>query len=374
MSATLPAVTHKRFLWKGEYVPPCGATTGKGVSLSDEWAVVTCEKCLHCRPSDRLVNGAFLVVVGACLALFGAWGGAALGWPMALFPLASFGFFAVVFAAAGLTGMCSSVRKRWGGVEPAEPRKKCEKCGKPGSGRALITDDDEFSFNLLNICSDCEEEQRKSPPCPATTLSRARWEYLLNRADVVVLDTQTNGLDADVTDVAVIDTHGDVLLHDLRALGAKTYADVHRPLMRVLKRASIICSYNLAFDIKMIQQSAARRGLDATIEGETVCIMEEYAEHYTPDGRWPKLEEAARREYVRVGGAPHRPLTDARLTLGIMCRVVARERVARGVPSGDALGVCAVGRFSARSATTCRGYEHHDPLHIGVCFFCGADS
>ena len=39
-----------------------------------------------------------------------------------------------------------------------------------------------------------------------------------------------------------------------------------------------------------------------------------------------------------------------------------------------ALGVCAVGRFSARSATTCRGYEHHDPLHIGVCFFCGADS
>ena len=43
-------------------------------------------------------------------------------------------------------------------------------------------------------------------------------------------------------------------------------------------------------------------------------------------------------------------------------------------PSFLALGVCAVGRFSARSATTCRGYEHHDPLHIGVCFFCGADS
>ena len=35
-------------------------------------------------------------------------------------------------------------------------------------------------------------------------------------------------------------------------------------------------------------------------------------------------------------------------------------------PSGIHLGVCAVGRFSARSATTCRGYEHHDPLHIVV--------
>ena len=106
--------------------------------------------------------------------------------------------------------------------------------------------------------------------------------------------------------------------------------------MRVLERASIVCGYNLAFDMKMIQQSAARRGLDATIDAETVCIMEEYAEHYTPDGRWQKLEEAARREFVRVGGAPHRPLTDVRLTLGIMCKVVARERATRGVPSGDA--------------------------------------
>ena len=38
------------------------------------------------------------------------------------------------------------------------------------------------------------------------------------------------------------------------------------------------------------------------------------------------------------------------------------------------LGVCAVGRFSARSAATCRGCEGRYPLHIGVYSFCGADS
>ena len=87
------AVTHKRFLWNGEHVvPACGAVAGKDVSLSDQWAVVTCQKCLRCRPSGGLVGGGFLVFVGTCLALFGWWVGATQGWPMGLFPTVSFVF------------------------------------------------------------------------------------------------------------------------------------------------------------------------------------------------------------------------------------------------------------------------------------------
>ena len=214
----------------------------------------------------------------------------------------------------------------------------------------------------MDICDECISK--------TTSPTEPRWAHLLNRNDVVVLDTQTSGLDADdeVTDVAVIDTHGEVLLHDLRALGAKSYADVHRPLMRVLKRASIICGYNLAFDLKMIRQSAARRGLDATIDAETVCIMEEYAEDHTPDGRWLKLEEAARREHAQCGGAPHRPLTDARQTLGIMCKVVARERVARGLPSGDALAPnysgLSLGKIEGEQRGPRAGREHPSDMEL----------
>ena len=43
-------------------------------------------------------------------------------------------------------------------------------------------------------------------------------------------------------------------------------------------------------------------------------------------------------------------------------------------PRKTRLGVCAVGRFSARSATACSGHARLCPLHIGAYFFCGADS
>ena len=98
-----------------------------------------------------------------------------------------------------------------------------------------------------------------------------------------------------------------MLLYDLRHAGATSYRDIHGPLMRVLDRASTVCVYNAGFDMQMIQQSAARHGLDATIGADVVCIMEEYANLYTDDGRWPKLDKAATAEGVSVGGARHRP-------------------------------------------------------------------
>ena len=158
-------------------------------------------------------------------------------------------------------------------------------------------------------------------------LPEPRWVHLLDRDDVLVIDTATTGLhaDAEVTDVAVIDTRGRVLLCDLRHEGATSYRDIHGRLMRVLERASVVCVYHSGYDLQMIKQSAERHGLDATIRADVVCIMEEYAEHYTSDGRWWRLGEAAAIEGVSVGGARHHPLTDARLTLGLMRVVVDRE-------------------------------------------------
>ena len=168
----------------------------------------------------------------------------------------------------------------------------------------------------------------RSPSFPDQSPPEPRWAHLLDRDDVLVLDTPTTGLDADaeVTDVAVCNTRGRVLLHDLRRVGATGYRDIHGPLMRVLKRASTVCVYNSGFDLQMIEQSAARHRLDATIGADVVCIMEEYAEHYTNDGRWLTLTRAAATESVSVGGARHHPLTDVRLTLGLMRAVVERER------------------------------------------------
>ena len=196
------------------------------------------------------------------------------------------------------------LRDWWREVEPAKIG-LCSECSNPADSI---------------LCDKCDKKLQ-TPPEP-------RWAYLLDRDDVLVLDTQTTGLDADaeVTDVAVINTRGRVLLYDLRHAGATSYRDIHGPLMRVLDRASTVCVYNAGFDMQMIEQSAARHGLDATIGADVVCIMEEYANLYTNDGRWPKLDKAAAAEGVSVGGARHRSLTDARLTLDLIRAVVERER------------------------------------------------
>ena len=146
-----------------------------------------------------------------------------------------------VIIAAVLVGWCRSLWNWLRGVEPPEQTWTCIEC----SGGEVP--------GPLELCSKCAKPQPRKP----------RWAHLLDRDDVMVIDTQTTGLDADaeVVDLAVINTRRRVLLHDLREHGASSYADVHGPLMRVLDRASIICVYNEGFDMQMIRQSAERYGL-----------------------------------------------------------------------------------------------------------------
>lgn len=91
------------------------------------------------------------------------------------------------------------------------------------------------------------------------------WPKLLNRRDVLILDTETTGLGtkAEVIEVAVIDTTGRCLfeslslpqgsvssgaysLHGLsrerlEEAGAPAWSEIHKDLMKVLRRASCAC-------------------------------------------------------------------------------------------------------------------------------------
>ena len=286
--------------------------------MADRWTVVTCERCLRLRPNDTVKKSVesfcWSVINLAVSAVFAALFASGLFGSLArdlgearVIALPGIGFGFVVFALFSvgmLVDGCRSLRDWWREVEPAKTGLCCE-CSNPADSI---------------LCDKCDKKLQ-TPPEP-------RWAYLLDRDDVLVLDTQATGLDADaeVTDVAVINTRGRVLLYDLRRAGATSYRDIHGPLMRVLDRASTVCVYNAGFDMQMIEQSAARHGLDATIGADVVCIMEEYANLYTDDSRWPKLDKAAAAEGVAVGGARHRLLTDARLTLDLMRAVVERER------------------------------------------------
>ena len=118
-------------------------------------------------------------------------------------------------------------------------------------------------------------------------LEQVMFEWLLDRRDVVIVDTETTGLGstAEVFQVAVINTRGDTLMSELvrvqerflksatqihgwtrrklRRHGAKRWVKVYPKLRKPLERAHVGLAWNAPFDERMIAQTCARYGLSS---------------------------------------------------------------------------------------------------------------
>jgi DNA polymerase III epsilon subunit-like protein len=168
----------------------------------------------------------------------------------------------------------------------------------------------------------------------------------LTRDDWVLVDTETTGLDsgAEVIDLAVLDRHGTVLLETLlrprrpipaqvtriHGLGdhhvrdAPTFAQIWPRLGPLLAGRTII-AYNVAFDRRLLAQTATNHGVTMpTLAHE--CAMRRYVEYRNakglPGGHGSySLEKACRDHGIPIGG--HRAASDCRATLALM-RVMAR--------------------------------------------------
>jgi DNA polymerase III epsilon subunit-like protein len=162
----------------------------------------------------------------------------------------------------------------------------------------------------------------------------------------IFLDTETTGLDpqAEVCDLAVVDTDGQVLLNtlirtarpippdayaihgisDADVVNAPTFAQVVDQL-RGLLRQRLVVVYNAAFDRQMLIQShkTAKTPPKYLQEADFVCAMELYAAHYGlwnnyyHSYRWQTLDKAAQQCGLAWEGTAHRALADAE-----MCRRV----------------------------------------------------
>ena len=189
------------------------------------------------------------------------------------------------------------------------------------------------------------------------------WAGLLNRRDVLILDTETSGVSnrSEVVDIALIDKcanvvyEGSVLPHGripqaasdvhgltrhwMKSLGAKPWPEHHASVAMALRRAAVLLAYNLQCDIRLINQTAERcnmpwgqppGGGDPQRDGR--CLMREYASwrmvpHEWRKGEWKlhTLEAAYARE---VGGRveqKHRALADSRMALALMWAVARRD-------------------------------------------------
>ena len=174
------------------------------------------------------------------------------------------------------------------------------------------------------------------------------WPLLLDRHDVLILDTETTGLgrQSEVIEVALINTRGEELLHRLalplggippdaarvhgltmarlRQLGAVSWQEVHASLAPVLNAAALVLVYNAAFDRRLLQQTCARNDLP-TPAVSWRCAMNDYAAWRRREygaTRGYGLEQAFRRECRQTIDQQHRALSDCHMVLALM-RAVA---------------------------------------------------
>lgn len=186
------------------------------------------------------------------------------------------------------------------------------------------------------------------------------WGTLLDRADVLILDTETTGLGnrSEVVEVALVDTRGKVRLarpimpigrisrqaseiHGLtrtrlKELDAKPWPAVVPDYEALLRTAHTVLVWNAEFDARLISQTVHRHiekgtaWLDTSgadfAEIRARCLMTEYAAVLGRERI--SLQEAADAEGVNPTEPVHRAASDALTALATMRAVVGKSNSA----------------------------------------------
>jgi len=180
------------------------------------------------------------------------------------------------------------------------------------------------------------------------------WADFLDRGDVLILDTETTGVDAnaEIVQLSAIWTTGTPAFDEyilpagavpesasavhgltrdrLLELGARPWSEHSDAFAALLASASVVLVYNLDFDERLIRQTNARYGITRRkFPGR--CVMKDYAAYrgvpgYYGDWKWHKLADAARHEKSPVlQDSIHRALADCQAVLGLMRAVCLKH-------------------------------------------------
>ncbi len=182
---------------------------------------------------------------------------------------------------------------------------------------------------------------------PAHRRQSIQWARNLLAHSFFVLDTETTGLsNADeIVQIGIVDREGLVVMNqtikptipigrgataihgisDRDVADAPDFTRVYIQLSALLA-GQVVVAYNMDFDWRMLQQTAARYRLPDVRIGKRDCAMRQYARFKgvrKDSGRnyvWHKLSAAARQEGLAISRA-HDALDDARMTLALIRRM-----------------------------------------------------
>jgi len=169
------------------------------------------------------------------------------------------------------------------------------------------------------------------------------------------LDTETTGLgpDAEIVEIAIVDAEGQPLIntlvrpqgevppdasrvHGLSTVmlqGAPTWPEIW-PQVQAVMAGRLVLIYNEEYDVRLMQQTSARYGIDFDIPGvefgDLLALYSEFKGARNPDGslrRW-RLEQAGRELQIAIPNS-HRALDDT-----LLAREVHRKIAAEPLPWG----------------------------------------
>lgn len=171
------------------------------------------------------------------------------------------------------------------------------------------------------------------------------------RDNCLILDTETTGLgdDAEIVEISLIDTSGEILLNTLikprrpipqeataihgitneMVADAPSWIKVCSKFYHLIGGRNVVI-YNSDYDTRLLEQTNEANWIVGPCCEQPVfeCAMLAYAEFYGQKSdrggyKWQKLTAAAEQQGVIIEGTPHRALSDCLTTLGVIKAMAA---------------------------------------------------
>lgn len=176
--------------------------------------------------------------------------------------------------------------------------------------------------------------------------------------DIVILDTETTGLDCDdqVIEIAIIDTSGKTLLNKLvqatkasnefalkvHSLTEETLEEHGQPWSTIMPVVNAILEtrpvgmFNAIFDERMLNQTCTAHGLSQPVKHQTIDIMELANRHFHEHLEWDQEQSKFKRlslakcceiAGIKFQGEAHRAIVDCHATLDLLKFIASGEEV-----------------------------------------------